>query len=120
MNSLAKKLQISWLDPLLFDVNTGIVEGSLKGGVRKRRTALQPEVFKTRFVSMPRRKCRITTIMRQEGELNFALFELFKEVDLINFEYSNKRRTTHETFKRPMFRIKLVSNKFCYALHVLT
>ena len=47
MNSLAKKLQISWLDPLLFDVNTYIIESSLKGGVRKRCTAPQPEAFKT-------------------------------------------------------------------------
>ena len=45
MNSLAKKLQISWLDPLLFDVNTGIIEGSLKDGARKRCTAASPRVF---------------------------------------------------------------------------
>ena len=45
MNSLAKKLQISWLDPLLFDVNTGIIEGSLQDGARKRCTAASPGLF---------------------------------------------------------------------------
>ena len=30
MNSLAKKVQISWLDPLLFGVNIGFIECSLE------------------------------------------------------------------------------------------
>ena len=39
MNPLANKLQISGLDPLLFDVNTGFIERSSKCRMRKRCTA---------------------------------------------------------------------------------
>ena len=39
MNSLAKKVQISPLDPLLFDMKVGFIEGSSKFGTSKRCTA---------------------------------------------------------------------------------
>ena len=39
MNSLAKKSEISWLDPLLFDVKTAFIERSSKCGIEKRCTA---------------------------------------------------------------------------------
>lgn len=41
---------------------------------------------------------RITTIIRHNVSLFFCIIELIKELYLINFEYSNKRRTTHEWF----------------------
>ena len=42
MNSLDKKLQISWLDPLLFDMKTPFIERSTKYRIQKRCTALSP------------------------------------------------------------------------------
>ena len=120
MNSLAKNMQISRLDPLLFDVNSGFIEGFLKYKIQKRCTADNLGEYQNLIDLQLRRQCRITTIMRQDGSLIFTLFELFKEFHLINFEYSNKWGPTHETFKRAMFRIEFFRNQFGNILHVLT
>ena len=105
MNSLAKNMQILRFYPLLFDVNLGFIESDWSCVIKKRGTAPCRLDFRHPNVLPLSTLCRITTIMRQDVSRIFALFELLKEFDLIYFEYSNERRSTHETFKWPMFRI---------------
>jgi len=59
MNSLAKNMQISRLDPLLFDVNSGFIESPPKYEIQKRCTAQHLTEFQNLIVLQLHRQCRI-------------------------------------------------------------
>lgn len=77
MNSLAKNMQISRLHPLLFDVNWSFIESYPNYISEKQHTALHLVQYRHLVVSNHHNQCRITTIMRQNGQLILGLLELF-------------------------------------------